>query len=284
MIKLITFLLSALSFASLTFALTPLPAPTQGYIVDQARIFQNIENINTELLKLKQETGVEMGIYTTQTLEGNSIQGVSRSIYDEWKIGDTETDNGLLLVIVLEDRKFRLETGYGMEGTIPDLLATRLLDLMTQDFRSQNYDQGVLRVIQEASKIISSDGGYTPPTPEGTQTNILELLFLLFIPFNWLGGILARSRSWWLGGILGAVFMMIFAVIGLAHVLFIFPAILIGLLFDYFVSRNYQGSKHTSWWAGGSHSYPFDRGRSSSSSFGGFGGGSSGGGGASGGW
>jgi uncharacterized membrane protein YgcG len=232
MIKTTTFFLCLLSFASLTFAFTPPTTPSEGYVVDDAYMFQSEENINTQLLKLKQQTGVEMGIYTLPTIEEETVEGISRAVFDTWEIGNKEIDNGILLVIALQDRKFRLETGYGIEGAIPDLLADRLLDIMAQDFKAQRYDQGVLQVIQEIETIILSDTPYIPTHPDQEPSTLLELLFLLFLPFNWLGGILARSRSWWLGGILGAVCMTLFTIAGVANLWFIIPATAIHLIED----------------------------------------------------
>jgi uncharacterized protein len=109
-------------------------------------------------------------------------------------------------------------------------------------------------------------------------------VFLFFVPL-WLASILGRSKSWWLGGVLGGIggvvigFIWGFLFVGLATIPLL---VLVGLLFDFLVSRGYNSrvsrGLRPPWWAGGG------RGFGGGGGFGGFGGGSSGGGGASGGW
>jgi uncharacterized protein len=129
---------------------------------------------------------------------------------------------------------------------------------------------------------------------EPFQNLDFETIFYLFVllpllVFPWLAAILARSKSWWAGGVVGALLggglSYFFAFGTVLTLVFVFGAGFIGLLLDFVVSRSYTQAKASSgripWWAG---SGGFGGGSSRGGGFGGFGGGSSGGGGASGGW
>ena len=101
---------------------------------------------------------------------------------------------GYYFFIAVEDRKFRLETGYGVEGIIPDLRAKQLLDLMTPDFKNGDYSAGVTKLVNETSNILLNDIEFDPSTvkPKGVQIND-KLLFFGFMIFSWLGSILGKK-------------------------------------------------------------------------------------------
>jgi len=71
-------------------------------------------------------------VLTVPSLDGESIEGFATRVFDEWKLGQVDQDNGVLLIVAPSDRRMRIEVGYGLEGTLTDLQAARIIrDRMT---------------------------------------------------------------------------------------------------------------------------------------------------------
>ena len=102
-----------------------IPDKPQKYVVDLAGIVDDAtENrLNGYLQELEQKTTAQMVVLTILSLEGESIEDFSITIaHDKWKLGQKGKDNGLLFLISVKDRKYRIEVGYGLEGVLPDSL------------------------------------------------------------------------------------------------------------------------------------------------------------------
>ncbi|MDZ4256533.1 MAG: TPM domain-containing protein [archaeon] len=104
-----------------TVAAQAVPLP-QGYITDTANIIPPDQQglLETRLKTLDEETGVEMVVLTIPTLEGGDIFEFTTRVFEAWKIGEAQKDTGLLIVIALQERSYFIETGYGLEGMLPD--------------------------------------------------------------------------------------------------------------------------------------------------------------------
>lgn len=213
---------------------------TTGTLSAQTR--QTIREVNAQVAG----TGAEIVVCMIPTLGDDSIEDAALDIFRTWGIGDRSKNNGVLLLIAKEDRKLRIEVGYGLEGAIPDSVADRIIrNAITPDFREDDYDAGVLKgfnaivtlVAEEYGLEIDADG-YVPveagPENDGYSTfeYIVWAIMILFFLASYFSRFL-RFRS---------------------------------------------GGGSTGRWTGGGWS------GGGGSSGGGFGGGSSGGGGASGGW
>ncbi|MBI4687835.1 MAG: TPM domain-containing protein [Nitrospirae bacterium] len=156
MSKLIVFvmfgLISATSFASVS-----LPDVPQNYVTDLAGIINDDAEtrLNAYLKELEQKTTAQMIVLTIQSLEGEPIEDFSLKVaHDKWKLGQKGKDNGVLLLIALEDRRYRLEVGYGLEGILPDSLAGSIgREHLVPNFRKGDYSGGIfnaaLAVINE---------------------------------------------------------------------------------------------------------------------------------------
>lgn len=89
-------------------------------------------------------TGAQVVVVTISSLDGASIEEYATTLFRNWGIGDAEKNNGVLLLIAKEDRKFRIEVGYGLEGAITDGYAGSVLDDMKADFKSENYSEAIV--------------------------------------------------------------------------------------------------------------------------------------------
>lgn len=268
----------------------------QGLVNDYAGLLSPAVKTQLEgtLIQLEKDTTAEVAVVTVKSLEGDSVDDYAVRLFEKWKIGKKDKDNGVLFLVALEDRKMRIEVGYGLEALITDGRAGRIRDNdVIPRFKADDYEGGITAGVAAIEKYIR-DG--TPPAPleenpvKSAFGDWVGVLFFLTIITVYLSGFMARSKSIWMGGIWGAIAGVILG-LAIGGVVAIIVAMLIfialGLLTDSILSRNYQklvkSGKATDWhktgggfWGGG--------GGGSGGGFGGFGGGGSGGGGASGGW
>lgn len=278
-------------FGSIAFvsALT-FPEPT-GYIVDQANILslEARQALEGELTAYTASTSNEIAVVTVSSLEGVTIEEYAVKLFEKWSIGTKDKDNGVLLLIAPNERELRIEVGYGLEGAVPDITAKDIITtVITPSFKDGNYDVGVTEGVRALIK--ATEGEYVAQSngAKGSSNSVEAILFFLFFGFQFLAAILGRSKSWWAGGLLGGIlglgstYLGAFGLTLISGGLVTFLLIVLGLIFDYFVSSSYSQAKARGgsipWWIGGGS------GRGSSGGFGGFSGGSSGGGGASGRW
>ncbi len=121
--------------------------PLKGRVNDTARILSasSVQMLEKTLQALEQNESTQIVVLTIPSLEGDSLEQYTLKVVETWKIGQKGTDNGALLFISAKDRKIRIETGYGLEGKLTDLVAGRIIsESMVPAFRQGNYDQGII--------------------------------------------------------------------------------------------------------------------------------------------
>ena len=117
-----------------------------GRVVDNAEILDASTRASVaEALKAhEQKTGNQIAVLTVPTLSGESIEPYATRVFEAWKLGQKGKDNGVLVVVAPKDRKMRIEVGYGLEGTLTDVGAARIIrNVMTPAFKDGDYDKGV---------------------------------------------------------------------------------------------------------------------------------------------
>lgn len=277
-------------------ALNVPPKPTDIPIVDQANVLspEQEQALAAKIAQERSATSNQIGILVIKSLEGDALEDYSIRVAREWGIGTKDKNNGVLLLVAIDDRRVRIEVGYGLEGALTDLRSGQIIrDRIVPEFRNGKYYEGInsgtdgiiAAIHNENDPAINSGNTDTSQSQSGFPWELI-IFGLLFIP-SWLGAILARTKSWWAGGVIGGVIgliVSIFAGFMFVGLMSIIGLTLIGLLFDRTVSRNFRQRRDAglapSWWAGGTHL----GGGGGSGGFGGFGGGSFGGGGSSGSW
>lgn len=256
-----------------------------------------IANLNQKIEAFKEETSNEIAVAIISDLNGDTIENYAVKLFEEWQIGQADVDNGILLLISLNDRMMRIEVGYGLEGALPDAYSYQIINnILKPAFRQNDYYGGIDKAI---SSIMSATfGEYTNFNSSNVNKAnniggdvIIFLIFFAFSILNYLYRFLAKSKSWWQGGVIGLVLGIIISLIfSVTLVFFIIVPLslaIFGLISDYLLSRvlpkpkeiNRKGGGFWFLGGGGGGSGGFGGG-----GFGGFGGGSSGGGGASGSW
>jgi len=275
------------------------PGTPTGFVNDYANVIEDSlqAQMENKLIEFEKETSNEISIVTIKNLYDDYIENFSEKLFKEWGIGKTDKDNGVLVLVAVEDRKMRIEVGYGLEGTLTDAQSNWIINNeMKPHFQAENYGMGIDLAVDKI--IDATKGEYVPSSSEtsaskGSQGNAWNWEFIFWIVmfgFMWLSAILGRSKSWWVGGIIGGVAGVVLGLIwgwlwiGVSSIVGLG---IFGLIFDYIVSKNYKkakvGGKNPPWWMGGMGGFGGGRG-GSSGGFGGFGGGFSGGGGSSGSW
>lgn len=276
-------------------ALAVPPKPTDIPVVDQTNTLTTEQKttIAARIAEERKATGNQIAVLMISSLEGDALENYSLNVAREWGVGQKERDSGVLLLIVKDERRLRIEVGRGLEGPLPDIRANQIIrDRIRPAFRQNDYFAGISAGVDG---IITAIHGEADPNLAATDSNSNDgyfpwefVLFFGLMGFSWLGSMLARTKSWWAGGVIGGIigtilgFIFGFLFIGIAAIVIL---TILGLLLDKAVSANYRShASHgdsPSWWAGG----PFiGGGGSSGGGFGGFGGGGFGGGGASGDW
>lgn len=254
----------------------------------RAQIEQNIRSF-------EQTTGHEISVVTIPTLDGDYIENVAEKLFKEWGIGKKGADNGALLLIARDDRKMRIEVGYGLEGALTDAESSQIIrNTLRPAFQRSDFDGGVREAVSEIERAIQEEVPIqTEQSSFGLSRGVIEF-FLWFgiVLLIWGAAILERTKSWWLGGVIGGIVGLVIGLFVVGFILnivwWVIGVALLGLGFDFLVSKNYQQSRlhgrRPSWWAGGGWGPGGGFGGGGGGGFGGFGGGGSGGGGSSGGW
>jgi uncharacterized protein len=140
-----------------------IPALPSDPVVDIAGIIDNnIETkLNRYLKELETKTGAQMAILTINSLEGQALEEFSINIaHDKWKLGQKGKDNGVLMVVSLNDKKYRIEIGYGLEGVLPDsLVGTIGRQYLVPYFKKGDYSTGIYAAAVVMANEIARDAG-----------------------------------------------------------------------------------------------------------------------------
>ena len=210
--------------------------PLRGRVNDYAKLLsqERALALEAQLEKFEQETGHQIAVLTIPSLEGDSLEDFSIRVAETWKIGKKGFDNGAILLVARDDRKLRIEVGYGLEGVLPDAIASRIIrEVITPRFRSGDYaggiDGGVNAILKVArGETLPERARPAPgPTPsEGASLhNILMITAMLAL---FIGMTRRRLVSGAVGGAASGLVTTLFASGGLGFVLF--PALIIGAL------------------------------------------------------
>jgi len=133
-----------------------------GMIPDDAR-----GRVEETLAALERDTGVQVAVLTLPSLEGENLEEFSLRVAQTWALGRKGHDDGVLLLIARDDRRMRLEVGYGLEARLPDALCGRILDnVMRPEFRAGRFGDGVEQAIALVAAAVRGDA-VTVPEAEG---------------------------------------------------------------------------------------------------------------------
>ena len=276
-----------------TDGMLPIP-PLTARVTDLTQTLSPAENqaIEAKLADWESRTGNQLAVLMVPTTQPEPIESYSLRVAEAWKLGRKGNDNGALFLIAKNDRKMRIEVGYGLEGTLTDVTSRRIIaEDVAPQFREGKFAAGIEAGISKIINVVAEGKPLPPPKAASPQKppggfDFGTLLLILFIVVPVVGGILRSIFGKFLGstfgaGIIGAAAWfvagsLVVAIIAaiIAFIVMIFSAAAGGL-------PGRGGYIPTGGWGGGGGSWGGGGGGG-----GGFsgGGGSFGGGGASGNW
>lgn len=118
-------------------------------------------NLNALVASVLEQTGVTFAVAIVDNTGGESLEFYAANLYEEWGIGEKGKDEGLLILLVMEDRTLKAEVGYGLEPVITDRRAGECLDLMLPYFREGEYGKGLYAGLMRAAEYVAKDRGIT---------------------------------------------------------------------------------------------------------------------------
>src|SRR3990172_3167052 len=169
--------------AGIPAATTEAPVPaSRGYVTDTAGILGNWAGQTEELCRdIERKTTAEVAVLTVRSTGSLPAQGYAQRVFDRWKIGKKGKDNGVLVLVAVDDRKMWIATGYGVEGVLPDGKAGEIRDkVILPLFREGQYGEGIYRGVSVIGEILRGEKG-TIPRPATPLLNPWGWVILLFL-------------------------------------------------------------------------------------------------------
>jgi uncharacterized protein len=135
------------------------PALT-GRIVDQANIIAagTRSAVGPKLADLEAKSGIQFVVATVATLEGQEIEPYANELFRSWKLGEKTKNNGVLLLVAPNERRVRIEVGYGLEGTLTDALSKVIItNAITPRFKAGDFSGGISRGVDDIITVLTTD-------------------------------------------------------------------------------------------------------------------------------
>ncbi len=175
----------------------------RGRVMDRADLLppDRERMLEGRLARFEQEKGTQVVVHTTPSLEGLDVETYSIRVAEAWRIGRKKLDDGVILTIAPNERKVRIEVGYGLEGAIPDALASRIIqEEILPSFRTGRFADGIERGVDSILRLAAGEqlpapARRQPRTDRGSDPLFLLVyggLFLFMLMMRGLG--LGRGR------------------------------------------------------------------------------------------
>lgn len=135
-----------------------------GFVNDQAGVIDEPTRAKLEgfLDQVKKKTGADFAVLTVQTTAPLSPTDYKVRVFERWKLGRKGEDDGLLMLVAIEEREVRFETGYGLEGALPDGLQSRIVrERMAPRFQAGDYAGGIVAGVQACALRIAAERNVT---------------------------------------------------------------------------------------------------------------------------
>ncbi len=189
----------------------PLPPPPQAHFNDYAGLVSpdEAQRLEAKLADFERQTSTQIVVAVFRRLPSPSLEDFTVRTAQSWRVGGQAHDNGAVLFVFVDDRKLRIETGYGLEGALPDQLAGRILDEQVRPrFRAGDWagglEAGVDAMMAATRGEYKAQPAARPARSSGAAVVVVVLLVLIVLWLSWLGshgaGRSYGSRGWRGGG------------------------------------------------------------------------------------
>lgn len=165
-----------------------------GRVVDQADMLepQTEAQLSSMLASHEQASGEQVVVVTVADLQGRSIEEFGLELGRGWGIGEADTDSGALLIIARDDRRIRIEVGYGLEGRLTDAQSSVIINsIITPAFRQNEFERGIVEGATAMVQVLGGDPLRVPetqPAAAGDKPPIGVFILLFFIVMGLIGG------------------------------------------------------------------------------------------------
>ncbi len=173
-----------------------IPQPV-GRVNDFANVIDSgyKEKLNSLIEELEEKTTAEIAVVTINSIAPYDEKEYARLLFDNWKPGKKGKDNGALVLLAIKERRWRIETGYGVEGILPDGLCGEIgRNYMVPYFKNGNYGEGLYQGVSAIANVIAKDANVTlntlgnfkeSPAEKQSSSDLLDglfpMIFFLFI-------------------------------------------------------------------------------------------------------
>lgn len=171
-----------------------------GWVTDLAGLLTPAEEsaLEARLEEWKQRTGHQLAVLTIPSLEGESLEQASLAVLRSWGIGTAEREDGALLFVVRDDRKVRVEVGYGLEGALTDSVSGRVIrDVIAPQFRAQKFGSGLRAGVEAIVGVVEGGIDSVPALKAGRDGGAAggAVVFVMFFLLIALLSIAQRARG-----------------------------------------------------------------------------------------
>jgi uncharacterized protein len=163
-----------------------------SWVVDQAGVFsaRTRLQLNQELERVQQNGGPQLQVVVLPRLDGEPVESAALKIAEAYRLGQAGRDNGALLLVALEDRELRIEVGQGLEGDIPDAVASRIIrNTIVPEFRAGRFEHGIVlgvtEILQRAGVELSAESASSLPRGRPTPIRLSPAL-IIFLVILWM--------------------------------------------------------------------------------------------------
>jgi uncharacterized protein len=162
---------------------------------------ETVQQLNVMIDSLRSQNGAEIAVAVVSSIGQADYFEFANQLFKEWSIGKKKQDNGLLILFILDQKKVKIETGYGLEGELPDAICSRIrTQVMNPYFKTGNYDAGLIAGVQSIISVIRKE-----PMQEVKKTPIAwnqivpiaiaAYLILMLVSFVWLSNSIQKVRK-----------------------------------------------------------------------------------------
>jgi uncharacterized protein len=143
--------------------------PLTGRIVDQANVIPAAAQASLErkLKDLEAKSGIQLVVVTVKSLEGDEIEPYANALFRSWKLGQKDKNNGVLMVVAPNERRVRIEVGYGLEGTLTDALSKIIItNAIVPRLKAGDFGGGIERGVDDVITVLTTDSSEWQKKPE----------------------------------------------------------------------------------------------------------------------
>jgi len=165
------------------------PALT-GRVVDEAGVMSadSKSDIEAKSKALEDKSGIQLVVATVKSLQGGDIETYANELFRFWKLGEAKKNNGVLLLVAPNERKVRIEVGYGLEGTLTDALSSVIISsAIIPRFKTKDFSGGIERGVDGIISVLSGDSAEWQPKvnvrSDSKSEDVDKLFPLLFTAF-----------------------------------------------------------------------------------------------------